>query len=145
MMGRISGGAMTERTLEYPDQGPWQLIERNEHGVTYHPRQPGRLPRFEFRLPSGGFLVHDLPSGFVLRKEYYRDADLDALQPKGRPLRDRAVLKLQDEEALWYVFHYQDVYTPEDVLLSSDLRLIECRKGHDRIDHREIPTGQEAR
>jgi len=42
-----------DEVREFPLDGPWRAILRCKDRVTYYPRNPSGLPRFEWTLPNG--------------------------------------------------------------------------------------------
>ena len=116
-------------TREEYESGPWIASVRTRSGVTFYPRNPSRLPRWERLLPSGDVIVDDVHEGLVLRTEYYAAANLQLLKPLGRRLGDRRLIQMQQSESEWYVFTYQDQYGEDDQLVQSTLRLIERHRG----------------
>lgn len=82
--------------------------------------------RYEEILPSGGLIVQDSRQGMSIRRVYTVEFDWEKRLPKGKPLGDRAVLRLQAEGRPWYVSMYQDNSSG-----SSDLCLVEEHLGHE--------------
>ena len=124
----------------FPESGPWRMIETDERGTTYTPRNPTKLPRYERRLPSGECLIHDVHAGLVVNSQWYARADLDRLEPIGKPLKDRGIMKRQQENLPYFVFEYQELYDAEDRLTSRVLRLVTVHQGRQVLHQVEPPT-----
>ncbi len=85
------------------DEGPFQMIETSGSRRTFFYRGKNAAVRQELFLPSGRLLVSDPLRGLSVRAVFTRDFDWSAMIPRGRPLGDRAVIKLQDGGETYFV------------------------------------------
>jgi len=99
----------------YLTEGPFELIETCELRRIFHYRDGGE-PRPEKFLPSGRFLVHDPGRGLMMRSVFTTEFDWERHVPIGKPLGDRAVMRLQTAGSLWYLSTYQEAASGSSVL-----------------------------
>lgn len=91
------------------EDGRFSLIETCGNQRTYYYRDEPHPPKMETILPSGRLLVRDPRNGYSVEGVFTREFDWEKLQPKGKPLGDRAVMKLQSDEQTWFVSTYQKI------------------------------------
>jgi hypothetical protein len=99
---------------------------------TYYYRDNPHPPKIETILPSGRVIVRDPRNGFSVEGVFTTDFDWETLKPKGKPLGDRAVMKLQSEEQSWFLSTFQ--LNGE----KSTLVVVERYRGKKRQEVREV-------
>jgi 4-hydroxyphenylpyruvate dioxygenase-like putative hemolysin len=63
--------------------------------------------RVERMLPSGRLLIQDPRAGLSIKDVWSAEFNWEKRTPKGGPLNDRAIMKLQDQNLPWYVSLFQ--------------------------------------
>jgi len=121
---RTPSGPVDVKHRVYLDEGPYELIETWNETRTFYYRD-GKGRRFEFFLPSGRRLIEDSTQGTSLKTLYTADFDFDKQMPKGKPLGDRPIMRLQTEGKQWFLSVY--LQTSDG---SSTLRLVTEYEGH---------------
>jgi hypothetical protein len=117
--------------LELED-GRFAVVETCGTQRTYYYRENPHPPRVETILPSGRMLVRDPRNGFSVEGVFTTEFDWESLKPKGKPLGDRAVMKLQSEGQSWFLSTYQGIGE------QLTLRVVERYRGKQREEMREV-------
>lgn len=118
----------------YLDEGPFELVEATDLHRVYYYREGGES-RHERFLPSGRLLVSDPSHGLKMRSVFTAEFDWEKQTPKGKPLGDKPVMRLQSEGGLWYLSTYQ-----ETANLPESLWLVEEHRGRELL--RLVEFGQ---
>ena len=130
---RTPSGVKEINHRAYLEEGPFELIEMSElRRICYY--RGSRETRHERFLPSGRFLVDDPRKGLMMRSVFTSEFDWDKHVPVGKPLGDKAVMRLQTAGSIWYISTYQDTSAG-----SSDLRVVEEFQGNTRRRLVEVP------
>ncbi len=85
----------------------WESIETTGPRRTYYYRGDTRDYRYEEILPSGRLLVQDERRGETVKEIWTNAFDWANSKPRGKPLGNRAVQKLQAEGASYFVSSFQ--------------------------------------
>jgi hypothetical protein len=89
------------------EDGRFSIVETCGTQRTLYYREGSGPPRRETILPSARILVSDPHNGELIEAIFSRDFDWSASKPKGKPLGDRAVMKLQSTGETWFLATYQ--------------------------------------
>lgn len=103
-----NGEAVSDVTrFEYPEDGEFASIHVSENYKYSFYRDNPRVHRLEQDLDNGLTLIDDELNGFETESIFTVNFNFETMQPKGRKLGDRAVMKLQTENQEYYVSTYQ--------------------------------------
>ena len=121
---RTPDGPVDIKHRVYLDEGPYEFIEtwRDTRSFVCHNHVDGRHECF---LPSGRLLITDSRHGTKLERVFTADFDFDKQMPKGKPLGDRPIMRLQTEGRQWFLSVY--LQTSDG---SSTLRVVTEYEGH---------------
>jgi hypothetical protein len=85
----------------------FSVVETRGTQRTFYYRENPFPPRIETILPSARVLVSDPRAGETVDAVYVAAFDWNENAPKGKPLGDKAVMKLQSSGGTWFVATYQ--------------------------------------
>jgi hypothetical protein len=111
--------------IELPDSR-FSIVETCGTQRIFYYREDPTPPRVETILPSARILVSDPRVGEVVEAVFSAEFDWTANKPKGKPLGDKAVMKLQSAGGTWFRATYQRRGD------NTTLAVVEEYKGHDR-------------
>ena len=117
------------------EDGRFSLIETCGNQRTYYYRDVPHPPKIETILPSGRILVRDPRNGYSVEGVFTREFDWEKLKPKGKPLGDRAVMKLQSEEQTWFVSTYQKIGEQSTLMVVESYRGKELERVHEATNN----------